>query len=152
MGSGRGVRVRRFQVIALAVLPGFLTACEPEEERAPLDCEGASEVALADVFQQVQGPVCSGCHTGAGQAPDQSSEDAVAALVGAESIAYRPLRLIVPGDPAASVLYLKVSGGSPNGFHGPDGENVGGRMPPGQTLSAEKRELLRGWICSGAGG
>lgn len=129
----------------------LFSACDPtEEEVVPLDCEGAAQVQLADVFQEVHGPICSACHTGSGEDPDQSTEAAVAALVGVESRTYAPLKFIVEGQPSASLMYLKVAGGTPAGFRGPGGENVGGRMPPGQTLSAAKRELLRGWICSGA--
>lgn len=140
---------RLFVPAAVAVI--VFSACDPAgEEVVPLDCEGAAQVQLSEMFQEVHGPICSSCHTGAGEDPDQSTEAGVAALVGVESRTYAPLKFIVAGEPAASLMYLKVAGGTPAGFRGPGGESVGGRMPPGQSLTAARRELLRGWICSGA--
>lgn len=60
-----------------------------------------------------------------------------------QSSSQRPdLTLVTPGDPDASLLWLKVSSNSPP---------VGATMPLfGQRLSSEELGLLRDWIAQGA--
>lgn len=136
---------------------------------------------------------CAGCHTGTGSAatridltdhPDAATS-LYARLLGpvlleafcGESLdaggdAAEPHRAIVPGDPGASFLYLKITGTEPSPGNPPS--NCGVRMPrvlvPGvdggaatmpscdsldggaaaNCLSAAEIDLVRGWIVEGA--
>ena len=69
---------------------------------------------------------------------------AYAALVGPSStsaLCGTRGRLVVPGDPGASLLYLKVQAAPP----------CGDRMPQGATaLGAAQVEMIRSWIAAGA--
>jgi hypothetical protein len=57
------------------------------------------------------------------------------------ALGYAPAKLVVPGDPGASVLYQKVAN---TGLYGP-------AMPQGTTgLPANQREKFRLWILEGA--
>jgi len=131
-----------------------LAACDPPPPELVLDCApdaGTPAPVLLDVYAELQSPTCSSCHFPGSQDPDQSSPEALAALIGADSVLYPPLKIIAPGDLRNSVMYLKVMGGTEAGYLGPNGEDTGHLMPRGgPPLSDEKRDLLRRWICGGA--
>ena len=83
---------------------------------------------------------CWTCHPTMGGL-DLGATEAYNNLVNVVSVGHAPAVRIVPGDPAASVLWHKVSG-SPN---------YGLNMPPnGTTLSAEELQQIFDWILQGA--
>ena len=72
---------------------------------------------------------------------DLGTTEAYNNLVNVVSVGHAPAVRIVPGDPAASVLWHKVSGSPTYGLN----------MPPnGTTLSAEELQLIFDWIMQGA--
>ncbi len=94
----------------------------------------------ADV-QPIWDAHCTSCHGAAANAGmDLRSTAGTAMLVGVASATYGGSR-VVPGDPAASVLYLKLQGDV----------STGDRMPlGGAALSAGELEKVRLWIAGGA--
>jgi hypothetical protein len=81
---------------------------------------------------------CVACH-GGNTAPLLTAEG-LAAIVNAPSIRYDG-DIVVPGDPAASLLFRKITGPA---------VDEGQQMPPGQTLPQPLVELVRRWIEGGA--
>lgn len=85
---------------------------------------------------------CVSCHGGA--APqlglDLGEGAAYAALVGVDSASQPGTLRVAPGDPAASLLLLKVGPTPP----------VGGRMPLGGALSDAEIATLEAWVAAGA--
>ena len=63
-------------------------------------------------------------------------------LISQRSVQRPDLTLVAPGDPASSLLFLKISSGTPP---------VGARMPrSAPPLSQPKIDLIRDWIDQGA--
>jgi hypothetical protein len=85
---------------------------------------------------------CLNCHGSAALGDLDLGTDAYAALVDVPSAQNAAVKLVVPGDPAASMLYQKVTGT----------QTDGGSMPPGSTLVADEAEVIRAWIADGADG
>lgn len=81
---------------------------------------------------------CHGSGTGDLTLDGDGSYDA---LVDVESVAAPGEILVVPGDPDASYLIMKLEGA--------DGV-VGTEMPPGALIDEERRTLVRDWIAAGA--
>lgn len=127
-----------FRWLLLAVAP-LLFACGDPDSEPPLPA------TLQTVEQHVFGRSCSisnSCH--AGDTPRANlnlSAPVHEKIVGVPSTEQPSRRLVVPGDPAASYLYEKLSHKQPS--HGV-------RMPPGQPLSSDKLDLVRRWIEAGA--
>ncbi|WP_242515898.1 hypothetical protein [Sorangium cellulosum] len=107
--------------------------------------------------------LCSGCHaeTGANARLTLggriSSKEIVEGLVNVPSIHGGQFKLVVPGDPDKSWLYLKVAdkAGAAGCQPTADAQCIPGVMPPGSsgpTLSAQELEILRQWIADGAAG
>lgn len=85
---------------------------------------------------------CTSCH-GAGAVGGLDLEtDAYAALVDVPSANYDGRTLVVPGDPDASFLYLKVIGDMAS--------DEGNAMPTSAGLAADDAETIRVWIADGA--
>ncbi|MBK6831901.1 MAG: c-type cytochrome [Flavobacteriales bacterium] len=83
---------------------------------------------------------CWVCHPPMG-GMDLGEAEAYANLVNVASTGYAPSLRIVPGDPAASVLWQKVTGSGEFGL----------TMPPnGTTLSFEELQTILDWIEQGA--
>ncbi|HPF35730.1 c-type cytochrome [bacterium] len=84
---------------------------------------------------------CVGCHGAGGNGGlDLRAGQSHAALVGATSPTYGAVR-VVAGDPDASVLFDKLSGGG----------TYGQTMPPtGTSLPPAALETIRAWIAAGA--
>jgi mono/diheme cytochrome c family protein len=84
---------------------------------------------------------CTVCH---GPAPSVSSPDLtnLAALINADSTLYPGHKYVVPGDPASSLLYIKVNGAPPAG--------LGVQMPQGGHLSVAQIASVSTWIQNGA--
>ena len=106
-------------------------------------------VSLANDLQPIFSARCTNCHAPGTPAntvlgirmvltPGQS----FGSLVNQASSQQPDLTLVVPGDPDASLLWLKVSSNAPP---------VGATMPLfGQRLSSGELGLLRDWIAQGA--
>lgn len=147
----------RAVVIALGL---SLTACPTGN--LDLDCPRNPRMATAqEVHDTLQGPICSNCHTPQNpavplQLPDQSTVTALRALVNADSRYGQGLKVVAPNSLRNSTMWLKVNGGSPAGYDGPNGVPVGGLMPdPGNgfpALDNSQKGLLKDWICTGATG
>lgn len=84
----------------------------------------------------------SGCHAGPSPQAGMKLSAGVSYgnLVGVTSTGYAPAIRVVPGDPAASVMYNKVAN---TGVYG-------GVMPPSGQLSATQTDKIRAWILAGA--
>jgi hypothetical protein len=99
---------------------------------------GPDPVSYAADVQPIWNAHCVGCHGGTAglflEAPGSRAN-----LVGAASTNWGGLR-VVAGDPAASILYRKLTGDAA----------VGDRMPQGGTLTAGELETVRRWIAEGA--
>lgn len=82
-----------------------------------------------------------GCHVQGGGAP-MSLEAGLAYnnLVGVTSTGYSPRLRVVAGDPDNSVMYQKIIGAG----------GVGGKMPPGESLTQAQMDTIRAWILKGA--
>jgi hypothetical protein len=109
---------------------------------------GDPEPAPAPTFVEIQAEVfaksCafSTCHKGASPAGgvglDGPSYDN---LVNKESVVVPGRILVVPGDPAASYLFEKLTQAKPAN---------GTQMPPTAPLSAARIEMVEAWIEAGA--
>ena len=86
---------------------------------------------------------CTACHSAGGSPAGglDLATDPHAATVGVASVGYPGQTLVIPGDPASSLLYLKIT--DPSG-------TWGGIMPPQGQLGTEKTEVIRSWIADGA--
>ena len=82
------------------------------------------------------------CHGGrSNERIDLTPGASHATLVGGRSQLDASLRLVAPGDPGASLLWLKLTGTPP----------VGKRMPPkGKPLEADAVAVIEAWILAGA--
>src|SRR5262245_8665916 len=121
----------------------------------PAGCGGSSgqpgprdPVSFSADIQPILNARCVICHSPGGEADDEGiPQDLRAAsafddLVNQPSVQQSNLVLVVPGDAAASLLYLKVSQDNPP---------VGDPMPSGvMRLSPAQIELIRAWIEEGA--
>ncbi|WP_437720812.1 hypothetical protein [Sorangium sp. So ce861] len=107
--------------------------------------------------------LCSGCHAETGPNAKLtlgghiSSKKIVDGLVNQPSIGGGQYRLVVPGDPDRSWLYLKAAGKAEDaGCVQTDmAQCITGVMPPsttGPTVSPQQLEILRQWILDGAQG
>ena len=129
-----------------AVQPGDADAAVSPSCLAARDHED-----LAWIAEEVFAPSCalsSSCHTGirpAGSLDLTGAARAHAQLVGVTAVAASDRVRVVPGDPAASYLLVKL--GVNPGPLGPDGS----RMPPNSPpLCAEKLAAVERWIAAGA--
>ncbi len=99
---------------------------------------GATPVSYAAEVQPIWNGHCIGCHGGTAGL-ELAAPGSRANLVGVVSTNWGGVR-VAAGDPAASVLYRKISGDS----------GVGDRMPQGGVLNADDIETVRRWIAEGA--
>jgi hypothetical protein len=107
--------------------------------------------------------LCTGCHAESGANANlrlgghMSSKDVVAGLVNRPSNDGGQFKIVAPGDPDHSWLYLKASGKAATAGCQPSAtaQCIPGVMPPstgGPTLDAQELETLRQWIADGAAG
>lgn len=107
---------------------------------ADTDADGPSY--LTTVYTPYLEESCGGCHLENGYIHPPITSDP-SSLVGAE--AFSGLIYVTPGDPASSLLWLKVNDEQPRG----NGE----RMPPpddAEALSADALAAIEAWIEGGA--
>lgn len=101
---------------------------------------GDSFCAVRRVFEQ-----CTTCHLPpTAEAGLDLTTDPRAAVVGVPSALYEGRTLVVPGDPEASFLYLKV--------RALQAGDEGNPMPPFVGLPDADAERFRAWIAAGAPG
>ena len=97
-------------------------------------------VSFAADVQPIFDASCVGCHgVGGNGGLDLRQGASHANLVGAAATGSSLLR-VQPGDPAASWLYLKLTGA----------QDAGTEMPPGSPLPAAQIDHVRVWIEEGA--
>jgi hypothetical protein len=117
---------------------------------APPRADGAATITLADIEARVLRPHCAvpSCHASAEPTGrmrldedfPRSSLRGVAAM--GVSCGGQGFVRVVPGDPAASLLYRKITEDAPP---------CGSRMPQGaDPLPRELTDLVRDWIAAGA--
>lgn len=121
-----------------------LTGCDDtifggKEEGGGDDSGGAAEGWCA--VEAIFAADCTSCHGSGSTSYVDLETDAYNAIVNQPAIMYPDKTLVVPGDPDASFLYLKVTGAQ-----GGDG----GVMPPSGALGAADAEVIRAWIADGA--
>jgi hypothetical protein len=96
---------------------------------------------FASVFGDILQPTCSACHQSTFALGDpQASHDVLVGLSG-DRPTESTLPWVMPGDPAHSYLFLKVSG---------DPSIRGDRMPQGGQLAGWQLESIETWIRQGA--
>jgi hypothetical protein len=116
----------------------------------PTDCDDLSSVApftqfnYPVVIQSIWQANCSGCHLGGGSSGgldlDPPGSDLV--LLNVPSAQDGSFTRVVPGDPLASLLFLKLNCDNPG---------LGSRMPlGGPNLSLTQQALIFDWIEAGA--
>lgn len=135
--------VRRTWPWGAALALVFLIGCS--DEGAPLAVGTGDPPAVNDYESAVQsiwnrscGPACHG--VGGNGGLDLRPGESHGNLVGVVSLAYGAPR-IVSGDPAASVLFNKIT----------DTGLYGGSMPAaGPALTTVDIEMIRAWIVGGA--
>jgi hypothetical protein len=100
----------------------------------------------------VIGPNCASCHGGSGGLSGlEACGSGYASLVGVPSVQLPTMKLVEPGNPAASWLVHKLDG-TQNGFDAQcAGGSCGAAMPVGQPLLPPAvRDAIRAWIAGGA--
>lgn len=148
-------------MLALLVLVGphwSTAAASPGHDRrsdrlgTPADCESIAGVPITwdiDYFQDIQ-PIfeqrCSNCHVDHGGSPlgdlDLDPKWSWDNLVLQQSVGDPDVLRVLPGEPLASSLFLKVNCDNP-GF--------GSRMPLGRPpLPLAEQALIFDWIAAGA--
>lgn len=131
--------MRRGPVAGLVLLAFAAGGCSDRggDPAAP-DGGGPAPVSYAADVQPIWNANCIDCHGGTAglelEAPGSRAD-----LVGVASTGWAGVR-VAAGDPAASILYRKISGDS----------GVGDRMPQGGALGNDDIETVRRWIAEGA--
>jgi hypothetical protein len=123
-------------IALLAGCPGKLREPERFLDGGVVDGGGSN---CPDVPTEVFAKKCAGstCHSGSTPASDLDlvSADVASRVVGKTALACKA-PLADPEDPAASVIYIKVS----------PGDMCGSRMPLGAALSDEEIACVKDWI------
>lgn len=112
------------------------------------------EPTIAAVQNKVFDPICSSCHSGNRPPGNLRLGRRIDAAELRDALVNRPssatgVPYVTPGSTANSFLFRKVEG-----THGalscPTVRGCGFRMPPSGPLPADRLELLRRWIETGA--
>lgn len=138
---------RAVVLAGLVVLALMATGCSDQGTAPRIDGEGGgggggggATVSYAADIQPIWDAACSGCHGRGGNGGlDLRVEVSYGNLVGAPAQGYAGTR-VVPANPAASVLYLKLTGAG----------GVGGLMPPTGGLDQASLDRVNTWITEGA--
>jgi cytochrome c5 len=146
----------RHTLLAAALCTALL-ACGGEPNNTPPDAgplacgSNHPEVSTEQIFNEIFEPTCKTCHASGSSGTTFFADDAamLQAAVGQDSAYPGTVKVIDPGHPENSTLFIKVSGGSPK-HRAPDGTPVGGQMPQGGTLTEEQVQRFQDWICTGA--
>jgi hypothetical protein len=132
---------RSLLLIALVALLGASCSDLTTSTDMVFDAKAPPAETFTSIQQEVFDGFCavSGCHADA-EYPNLSARQAYANIVGVRST--QGLKLVAPGQPDSSYLYIKIAGGS---------GMIGARMPyrrpelPDSTIGAVRR-----WIEGGA--
>lgn len=134
--------VRALPRVAMALALWLVCGCTDKGD--PVEPRGEPRPVSYDAdIQPIFDATCAfeGCHGNFPSAAlDLRAGVSHAQLVGVISVGYAPAVRVVPGDPAASVLYHKVAATG----------QFGGQMPVGGSLAAAQIESIRRWISGGA--
>lgn len=124
----------------------------PAVDAGPMDAGPPTWASVQGILQR--GCVFSSCHGGATAYPSLGETVDYNALVGVTSREVPALRLVAPGDPAASWMMIKLDGTmSQRAECRADPRVCGVSMPQGvPILSRGERDLIRSWISMGAPG
>lgn len=149
MKTSRG---RIMALMVLAILAVLAAGCSDQGTAPQIDGGGgdggggggggggAATVSYAADIQSIWDAACSGCHGRGGNGGlDLRVDVSYGNLVDTPAQGYAGTR-VVPGSPAASVLYLKLTGAG----------GVGGVMPPAGSLDQASLDLINTWITEGA--
>jgi hypothetical protein len=155
----------------VAVGSAFALGCgpisgTPDAGDPDLVCEpGRPTVTTAQLQTLAIEPGCDHCHfTGTPQNPNNTgapgdyttaakTQAALVNVISAYDINNKGLKMVDPGHLANSTMWLKIMGGTTigGGKRGPNKEPVGGPMPNDATVfTADQKQAVRDWICSGA--
>jgi hypothetical protein len=130
-------------VLLFVVIVILSAGCEHNQATAPTPLQPTLSSIQANIFT----PKCvnAGCHPGGGAPMSLQNGQAYNTLVNVttQNAAYGGRLRVNPGNAAASVLYLKVTGDAATG-------GAAGRMPPGAALSSTETNAIRDWINAGA--
>ncbi len=137
---------RTLAAMAWAALMLSATGCGgPVNVAAP---STGQPISFADDIQPIFNNRCTTCHRTGGRADNEGialklvAGESYALLVDQPSVQNADLTLVVPGDAAASLMFLKVSSNTPP---------VGATMPLiGARVSSAELGLIRDWIDQGA--
>jgi hypothetical protein len=139
------------------------TGPPPDPNTTPLPMEsGFFHTMVRPIFES-QKNLCSGCHAETGANANLtlgghiSSADIVAGLVNRPSNDGGQFKIVVPGDPDHSWLYLKPAGlaASAGCMASATAQCITGTMPPisnTPTLTSTELATIRQWISDGAAG
>lgn len=114
------------------------------------DADGATteppEPTLANVHQQISGPFCVACHSGAliEEGLDLTNNATLRDRLLANAQQLPSMPLVDPGDPDNSYFFLKLEG-----THVAAGGS-GDSMPVGFSITPDELEFVRQWILDGA--
>lgn len=130
------------------VTPPDDTTNIPDDTTNPPGRVENETISFSGRIQPIFTPTCTVCHSPGGVADLsgialQLTEDvAYDLLVNQASVQDESFTLVVPGDSASSLLFLKINSNSPP---------IGDRMPLfSSVLSADEIALIRDWIDQGA--
>lgn len=134
-----------------SVRPLLLSAATLAAVALAMRAGGATEPPAESYFQAEVAPLflanCAICHMTGEEAGNMSlvPDNAIASLVGVKSVDAPTQTRVVPGDPDASYLIMKLEG--THMIHG----GAGARMPfGGPPLPAGDIAKIRTWIAEGA--
>jgi hypothetical protein len=136
------VAMTRWSLVALLafVVMGVVACGEPPKKE---EC-GDTDVSYSKCVQPIFVANCggAGCHGPSGPSFGLTlTEGGRANLVDKDSQQVTDKKLVAPGDPENSYLYLKINANPPQG----------NRMPsPSSPLSDANIKLIRTWIAEGA--
>jgi hypothetical protein len=135
---------------------------KPTDVPPPLPKESGFFHEMVRPILESQTNKCDGCHDASGAETglilggNISSADIVAGLVNQQAIDGGQYKLVVPGDPDHSWLYLKITGNTGACTPTAQGQCITGPMPPDAmgalTVSASDAAIVRQWISDGAAG
>jgi len=145
--------------VSLVVLSSLVVfGCgSPPPTDPELTCDtGRAAQTLTGGVQAVFDAKCVSCHVSGYAYGDYTTADKTFAAT-TNKVSYlagTAAKLkVVDGNSkslANSSLWLKVLGGDAANRKGPNGENTLGAMPnDGTSLTADQKQLLKDWICSG---
>jgi predicted CxxxxCH...CXXCH cytochrome family protein len=121
----------------------FLAGCPATDADKPGGGESAAPTGPFCAVVAVFNDECVVCHDSVTLSGGLDLKtDPYAAIVNVASHGYSGRVLVVPGDPASSFLYLKMTG--QQGLEGGD------EMPPGTGSSAQDANTIEQWIRDGA--